>query len=106
MAVRSAQKAAETEEKAKAENNTVKAEKSENEADKKAERAEKVTLVYIGPQLPKGKLKTNKIMIGTEEEIKTELKEVLSEYPLVEKMLVPVEQLAEKKDRAKRREIS
>ena len=101
MAVRSAQKAAETEEKAKAENTTVKAEKAETGADKKAEGAEKATLVYIGPQLPKGKLKTNKIMIGTEEEIKAELKEVLSEYPLVEKMLVPIEQLAEKKDRAK-----
>lgn len=101
MAVRSTQKATETEEKAKAESTTAKAEKPENEANKKPEKAEKVTLVYIGPQLPKGKLKTNRIMIGTEEEIKTELEEVLAEYPLVEKMLVPIGQLAEKKDRAK-----
>ena len=37
----------------------------------------------------------------TEEEIKAELEEVLAEYPLVEKMIVPVAQLAEKKDRVK-----
>ena len=98
MAVRNAQKATETEEKEKAVNTTPKEEKSENGANKKPE---KVTLVYIGPQLPKGKLKTNKIMIGTEEEIKAELEEVLAEYPLVEKMIVPVAQLAEKKDRVK-----
>lgn len=101
MAVRNAQKATETEEKEKAANTTPKEEKSENGANKKSEKAEKVTLVYIGPQLPKGKLKTNKIMIGTEEEIKAELEEVLAEYPLVEKMIVPVAQLAEKKDRIK-----
>lgn len=101
MAVRNAQKATETEEKEKTVNTTPKEEKSENGANKKPEKAEKVTLVYIGPQLPKGKLKTNKIMIGTEEEIKAELEEVLAEYPLVEKMIVPVAQLAEKKDRVK-----
>ena len=101
MAVRNAQKATETEEKEKAVNTTPKEEKSENGANKKPEKAEKVTLVYIGPQLPKGKLKTNKIMSGTEEEIKAELEEVLAEYPLVEKMIVPVAQLAEKKDRVK-----
>lgn len=101
MAVRNAQKATETEEKEKAVKYTPKEEKSENGANKKPKKAEKVTLVYIGPQLPKGKLKTNKIMIGTEEEIKAELEEVLAEYPLVEKMIVPVAQLAEKKDRVK-----
>ena len=45
-------------------------------------------------------LKTNKIMIGTREEIMKELAGVLEKYPLVEKMLVPVEKMAEKKDKA------
>ena len=93
MAVKETQKTAESD---------VQAEKEENVANSKTKKEETVnTLVYIGPQLPKGKLKTNKILIGTEEEIKKELAEVLEEYPLVEKMLVPVEQLAEKKDRVK-----
>ena len=61
---------------------------------------ETVTLAYIGPSLPAGLLKTNKIMIGTKEEIMTEIAAVLEKYPLVEKMLVPVEKLTEKKDRA------
>ncbi len=59
-----------------------------------------MTLAYIGPQLPGGLLKTNKIMIGTREEIMKELAGVLEKYPLVEKMLVPVEKMAEKKDKA------
>ena len=59
-----------------------------------------MTLAYIGPSLPAGLLKTNKIMIGTREEIMKELAGVLEKYPLVEKMLVPVEKLAEKKDKA------
>lgn len=71
------------------------------EEKKKEEEREIVTLVYIGPSLPAGLLKTNKIVIGTKEEIKKELAAVLEKYPLVEKMLVPVEKLAEKKDKAK-----
>ena len=59
-----------------------------------------MTLAYIGPSLPAGLLKTNKIMIGTREEILKELAVVLEKYPLVEKMLVPVEKLAEKKGKA------
>ena len=66
---------------------------------KKSE-AETVTLAYIGPQLPGGLLKTNTIMIGTMEEIRKEIGKVLEKYPLVEKMLVPVEKMAEKKDKA------
>ena len=59
---------------------------------------ETVTLAYIGPSLPAGLLKTNKILIGTREEINKELAAVLEKYPLVGKMLVPVEKLAEKKE--------
>ena len=55
---------------------------------------------YIGPSLPAGLMKTNKILIGTREEIDKELAAVLEKYPLVGKMLVPVEKLAEKKGKA------
>lgn len=62
---------------------------------------ESVTVAYIGPTLPAGQLKCNKIFIGTMPEIKKELAAVLEKYPLVEKMLVPVEKMAEKKDKTK-----
>ena len=55
-----------------------------------AEEAEK--LVYVGPQLPRGRLKTNKIFEGTRDQIlaSPEMAEVLKRYPLVQNMLVPV----------------
>ena len=95
-----------TAENEKAVNNTPKEEKADSEtnneaAEGKENEGETVTLAYIGPSLPAGLLKTNKIMIGTREEIRKELAGVLEKYPLVEKMLVPVDKLAEKKDRAK-----
>lgn len=65
------------------------------------EKEEVVKLAYIGPTLPAGQLKCNKIFIGTETEIKKELEIVLEKYPLVEKMLVPASQIGEKKDKAK-----
>lgn len=60
-----------------------------------AEETKKV--VYVGPTLPRGKLKCNTILEGTETEIKNELKEILEEYPLVSKMLVSVSKLSEAK---------
>ena len=65
------------------------------------EKEEVVKLAYIGPTLPAGQLKCNKIFIGTETEIKKELEAVLKKHPLVEKMLVPASQIGEKKDKAK-----
>lgn len=64
-----------------------------------AEEAEK--LVYVGPQLPHGRLKTNKIFEGTREKIiaSPEMAEVLKRYPLVKNMLVPVSKLAEAKQK-------
>ena len=106
MAVKkNATEAAEAAEKEKAVNNTTKDGKTDSGANKEATGGEKkegetVTLAYIGPSLPAGLLKTNKILIGTREEIDKELAAVLEKYPLVGKMLVPVEKLAEKKDRA------
>ena len=106
MAVKkNATEAAGTAEKEKTVNTTTKDGKAVSGADSaategKEKEGEAVTLAYIGPQLPGGLLKTNKILIGTREEIDKELAAVLEKYPLVGKMLVPVEKLAEKKDRA------
>ena len=111
MAVKkNATKAAEAVEKEKTVDNATKEEKAVSgandeatEGEKKGEekkKGETVTLAYIGPSLPAGLLKTNKIIVGTREEIKKELEEVLKKYPLVEKMFVQVEKLAEKKNRA------
>ena len=106
MAVKkNATEAAEAAEKEKTENNATKEGKAVSGANNEATEGEKkegetVTLAYIGPSLPAGLLKTNKILIGTREEIDKELAAVLEKYPLVGKMLVPVEKLAEKKDRA------
>ena len=64
--------------------------------------AEAVKLIYVGPQLPRGRLKTNTIFEGaTREQIiaSPELAEVLKRYPLVKNMLVPVSKLAEAKQK-------
>lgn len=88
-------------------NNKAEQEKAEYGANNEAtggeatEKEEVVKLAYIGPTLPAGQLKCNKIFIGTETEIKKELETVLKKYPLVEKMLVPASQIGEKKDKAK-----
>lgn len=63
-----------------------------------------VKLIYVGPQLPRGRLKTNTIFEGgSREEIiaSPELAEVLKRYPLVKNMLVPVSKLAEAKQKIK-----
>jgi len=106
--------AAGTEKEEKTVNNKDEQEKVENGVDNEAtdgteteqetettEKEEVVKLAYIGPTLPAGQLKCNKIFIGTETEIKKELEAVLEKYPLVEKMLVPASQIGEKKDKAK-----
>ena len=86
-------------------NSTSEAENAVNGAQEKPQTVNKETdtekLVYIGPTLPKATLKSNRIFEGTREEIKKELKEVLEKFPLVEKMLVPVANLAEKKDKVR-----
>lgn len=103
--------AAGTEKEEKA-NNTAEQEKAENGADSEATggretepetigKEEVVKLAYIGPTLPAGQLKCNRIFIGTETEIRKELEAVLEKYPLVEKMLVPASRMGEKKDKAK-----
>ena len=46
-------------------------------------------------------LQCNKIFEGTAEEIDKELANVLEKFPLVKKMLVPISELAEKKDKVR-----
>ena len=106
MAVKkTATEAAESEKKAAADISTIEAENTADGAQTKPQTAdnqqEEVKLVYIGPSLPKAMLKSNRILAGTREEIKKELAEVLEKFPLVEKLLVPVEELAEKKDKVR-----
>ena len=60
-----------------------------------------VKLIYIGPNLPKAMLQCNKIFEGTKEEVNKELAGILEKFPLVEKMLVPINELAEKKDKVR-----
>lgn len=107
-----ATEAAEMEKEGMAVNNIDEQEKPENGANNEAtggeeaepeatEKEEEIKLAYIGPTLPAGQLKCNRIFIGTETEIKKELETVLRKYPLVEKMLVPASQMGEKKDKAR-----
>lgn len=98
MAVKKATDAPEAVETAAVEEVTAEAEKAVETANTASET---IKVIYIGPTLPKAQLKTNKIIEGTEKEIKEYLAPVLEKYPLVEKMLVPIDKLAEKKDKVK-----
>ena len=94
MAVKNTEKAQQAAEAVEAKNTTPAAEKPQ-------EAAEQVTLVYVGPSLPKGRLKQNSIFVGTRQEIEKELETVLESFPLVKNMLVPVSKLAEAKNKVK-----
>lgn len=112
MAVKKAAKAAEAAENEQTVNNKAETGKTDSGANEKPtegketeaeqqEEAEELTLVYIGPSLPAGKMKSNKIFIGTMKQIEKELEAVMKEYPLVKKLLVPVDKVAEKKDKVR-----
>lgn len=60
-----------------------------------------VRLIYIGPQLPRTAVKPNAVITGTEAQIKAGLSDVLERFPLAWNMFVPVEGLAEKKDKVR-----
>ncbi len=64
-------------------------------------RAERVTMVYIGPSLPAGWLKSNQVFTGTVTEIEKNLEAVLEKYPAARKLLVPAGQLADKKEKVR-----
>lgn len=50
--------------------------------------------VYAGPSLPHGRLKENAVFNGTFEDVKAYLADVIVDYPLVARMIVPVERLS------------
>ena len=50
--------------------------------------------VYAGPSLPRGRLKENAVFNGTFEDVKAYLADVIADYPLVARMIVPVERLS------------
>lgn len=50
--------------------------------------------VYAGPTLPRGRLKENAIFNGTDEDVKAYLADEIADYPLVARMIVPVERLS------------
>lgn len=52
-----------------------------------------VTLVYVGPTLPGGRLKSNSVFNGTEEGIKKHLSSIIEKYPQVARLLVPTTEL-------------
>lgn len=87
-----------TTEKTQAVENTTATEKATETANTASET---VKLIYIGPNLPKAMLQSNKIFEGTPEEVDKELAKVLEKFPLVKKMLVPISELAEKKDKVR-----
>lgn len=97
--------AAESENAAKEENDTSKPEKATNGAQTQPQTESKkpdtVKLIYIGPSLPKAMLKSNTVFEGTKDDIKKELAAVLEKFPLVERLIVPVKELGEKKDKVR-----
>lgn len=56
---------------------------------------EQLTLVYIGPSLPYGKLRSSMILKGTQEEIDGFLAEIREQYPEVTHLLVPPDKLTQ-----------
>ena len=106
MAVKkNATAAAESEKAAEVDNSTIEAENTVNGAQTQLQisykKLDTVKLIYIGPSLPKAMLKSNRVFEGTKEEIKKELAAVLEKFPLVESLLVPIGELAEKKDKVR-----
>lgn len=77
---------------------TVEAEKAAEKGDNEAE---KETLIYIGPTVKGGALKANATLTGTRGEIKGYLKGILEEIPQVERLLIPVDRLADSKGKVK-----
>lgn len=72
-------------------------EKKVVETPKKEVVEEEKTYCYIGPNLPGGVLKKNSVVIGTKKEIKEKYKEEIEKYPQLERLIIPVENLADAK---------
>lgn len=64
---------------------------------------EQVTLVYIGPSLPYGKMRSSMILNGTEEEIDGFLAKIKEQYPEVTHLLVPPDRLTDALEKVARK---
>lgn len=56
--------------------------------------------VYIGPSVPRGKLQKYAIFTGTRKEVETYLADVLEKYPKISRLIVPIEELAQSREKA------
>lgn len=54
---------------------------------------------YIGPNLPKGALKQNAVLLGTKAEIAKQYEGELEKFPQAIRLIVPVEDLAQAKEK-------
>ncbi|GEM_PF-5811254 len=72
---------------------------TENKAKNGKYATEKETYIYIGPTVRAGALKANTMLTGTKEEVKGFLENILEEIPQVEKLLIPLNKLADSKNR-------
>lgn len=63
-------------------------------ASRKKADGEKVRLIYVGPAIPDGRLKTNAVFLGTREEILASVETDIKEYPEAEKFFVTVDKAA------------
>lgn len=58
--------------------------------------------VYIGPSVPRGKLQKYAIFTGTRKEVEAYLADVMEKYPKIKSLIVPVEELAESREKAEK----
>jgi hypothetical protein len=58
--------------------------------------------VYIGPSVPRGKLMKNAIFTGARKEVENYLADVLEQYPKIKSLIVPIEELAESREKAEK----
>lgn len=59
------------------------------------------TYVYIGPAISDGRLKQNAVFKGCLSDVKKHLSSVITEYPQVEKLLIPTKSLEQTGYKAK-----
>lgn len=78
-------------------------EQQTKEPERAAPAAEQVRLVYIGPSLPYGKMRSSMILTGTEEEINGFLAEIKEQYPEVTHLLVPPDKLTDALEKVARK---
>lgn len=73
------------------------------EPEQNGQEAAQVTLVYIGPSLPYGKMRSSMILNGTEEEIDGFLAKIKEQYPEVTHLLVPPDRLTDALEKVARK---